>query len=170
MKTPDAPDEASGRPNKSQEKRETQALRDLVQQLIALPPGKLHALSLDDTLRAGVSDAKKMKRAALARQMRYLTGLMRQADVDLIARELEAMSRPHRREVQAFHRLEQWREVLIAGDERLLDDLVDRHGADRQQLRQLVRNARRERERELAPKAARLLFKYLADLPPAAGD
>lgn len=170
MKTYDAAGETSGRPNKSQEKRETRVLLDLVRQLVALPPAKLGELPLDESLREGLLGAKKMKRAALARQLRYLTGLMRAADADRISRELQAMARPHREEVQAFHRLEQWREALLAGDDRLLADLVDRYGADRQRLRQLVRNARAERERAAAPKSARLLFRYLADLQGASDD
>lgn len=170
MKTHDAPGEAPGRPNKSQEKRETRILQGLVRQLVALSPSKLGELPLDESLREGVLSAKKMKRAALARQLRYLTGLMREADADLIGRELQALSRPQRKEVQAFHRLEQWRETLIAGDDALLDDLVDRYGADRQRLRQLVRNARTERERAAAPKSARLLFRYLAGLPGASEE
>lgn len=164
MTRDDAPEQRSERPNKSQAKREMRVLHDLVRELVALPSAKLDELPLNDALREGILSARKMKRAALARQLRYLTGLMRGEDAALVRQELQALSAPHQREVQVFHRLEQWREALLGGDEVLEDELVDKYGADRRHLRQLVRNARRERERGAAPKSARLLFKYLADL------
>jgi ribosome-associated protein len=43
----------------------------------------------------------------------------------------------------------------------LLDTCPD---VDRQHLRQLVRNAIRERDQEKPPKAARALFRYLREL------
>jgi len=39
--------------------------------------------------------------------------------------------------------------------------------ADRQQLRQLVRNANKESQQNKPPKASRLLFKYLKELQEA---
>lgn len=170
MNSRDASAEAAGRPNKSKDKRRTRALHELVRHLVALPPAKLDELSLGEALREGIVSAKKMKRTALARQLRYLTGLMRHEDADLISRQVQALSRPHRKAVQTFHQLEQWREALIAGDENLIDDLAQRFGADPRHLRQLAGNARRERERAAAPKSARLLFKYLAQLHPEEGD
>lgn len=164
MNNRDALDEATGRPSKSREKRRTRVLQGLVRQLVALPPAKLAGLPLEESLREAIESAKTMKRAALARQQRYLVGLMRGADADLIARELRQMSRPHRKAVQDFHRLEQWREGLIAGDDGLLDELVAGCAADRRHLQRLVRDARQERERGAAPRSSRLLFKYLAEL------
>lgn len=164
MKADDGAEARSGRPNKSQLKRDTRVLRDLVRQLMALPPAALAKISIDEAIRDAVLAAKKMTRGALTRQLRYVTGLMRQADAELVAGELAAMSRPHQKQVQAFHRVEQWRDALLAGDEALLDELVDRLAADRQRLRQLVRDACKERDQNKPPKSARLLFGYLADL------
>lgn len=158
-----------GRPNKSQQKRDTQALRGLVKRLMSLADAALRALPLDEQVREAVVAARRMDRGALARQMRYTIGLMRDQDIAALEAALDAMVRPHRREVQSFQEVEGWRDALLEGDEGLCDRLADRLGADRRYLRQLMRNARREREHNSPPKSARLIFKYLMELRTVAG-
>jgi len=157
--------DAEERKSKSQVKREMQALRDLGNDLIDLPEASLGKLSLSDRLHDAVSAAKGFKREALRRQVQHIGVLLRSEDVDVIRRELEGLARPHRKEVKAFHQVEQWRDALIAGDATLLEELVTRfQEIDRQYLRQLIRNARKESEINKPPKSARLLFKYLSNL------
>ena len=153
------------RKSKSQIKREMQVLRDLGKQLIVLPETSLQKIPMTDQLREAVLAAKGFKREALRRQIQHIGGLMREVDVDAISRALEGLARPHREEVQAFHEIEQWRDALIEGDNSLLEELANRfEAADRQYLRQLARNARKEREQNRPPKSARTLFRYLSDL------
>ncbi|HEC15501.1 MAG TPA: DUF615 domain-containing protein [Sedimenticola sp.] len=153
------------RKSKSQIKREMQALRDLGKRLVALPESSLDKIPMPERLRAAVLAAKGFKREALRRQIQHIGALMREVDADAICRALEGLSRPHREEVQAFHEVEQWRDALIEGDGGLLEELANRfEAADRQQLRQLARNARKEREQNRPPKSARALFRYLSDL------
>ncbi len=151
--------------SKSQIKREMQALRDLGKNLIALPESSLGKLSLSDKMRDAAVAAKGFKREALRRQIQHMGVLLRNEDVEQIQRELEGLARPHREEVQTFHQIEQWRDALIAGDVALQDELITRfQDIDRQYLRQLVRNSRKEQDAGKPPKSARLLFKYLFDL------
>ncbi len=153
------------RKSKSQVKREMQALRDLGRDLIELPEANLNKLLLSDRVHDAVIDAKGFKREALRRQVQHIGVLLRSEDIDVIRRELEGLSKPHREEVQAFHQVEQWRDALIAGDASLLEELITRfQEIDRQYLRHLIRNARKEREANKPPKSARLLFRYLSDL------
>ena len=63
-----------------------------------------------------------------------------------------------------MHKLEQLREKLIAdGDEAINALLGEYHELDRQKLRQLVRQAKKEREGNKPPTAFRELFQYLRD-------
>jgi len=151
--------------SKSQIKRELQALRDLGKDLIELPEAHLRKLSLSDRVHDAVIAAKGFKREALRRQIQHIGVLLRDEDAEVICRELEGLAKPHREEVQAFHQVEQWRDALIAGDGNLLEELITRfQEIDRQYLRQLIRNAKKEREANKPPKSARLLFRYLSDL------
>lgn len=155
---------APGRPNKSQQKRDTAALRALVEALLALPAGALQAAPVDEAVREALEAARRMRRAALARQLGYVTGLMRKQDAAAVARYLDTCAQPHRREVRAFQQVEQWRDALLAGDERAFAEVVARRGADRQRLEQLLRAARAEHAAGRPPKATRQLFRYLAGL------
>ncbi len=164
MEPDDYNEDEPRRPSKSQIKRDMQARRDLVKQLIALPRDKLAAFSLDESIHDAIRAARKMERGALVRQVRYIAGLISEADTARISTELEAQMQPHRKEVQAFQEVERWRDALLAGDDALLDELVNRYAADRQRLRQLMRNAQKERDSNKPSKSARLLFRYLAGL------
>lgn len=151
--------------SKSQVKRELHALHDLGRELVELPESHLHALQLPEQLLNAILDARRFKRAALKRQLQYISGLMRQVDSAAVRQALEEIRRPHRQEVEALHEVEEWRDALLAGDEALLDELVRRFaGADRQRLRQLVRNANRESKLGKPPKSARALFRALSTM------
>lgn len=150
--------------SKSQIKREFRELHDLGRQLVALSGKHLQAMPLSESLREAVLNAKTFSRGALQRQLRYIAGLMSREDAESIRRALDTLLQPQREQVRAFHEIEQWRDKLIAGDDVLLDELVNSFDADRQHLRQLVRNAQKEREQNKPPKSARMLFQYLTEL------
>ena len=64
-----------------------------------------------------------------------------------------------------FHKLEQLRDRLIVeGDDAVEEVLSLWPNADRQQLRSLIRNAKKEKEGNKPPKSARQIFQYLREL------
>ena len=153
------------RPNKTQLKREIKILNDLGKELIALPEGALKKVPLSDQMREAIKDGKRFTRGALQRQLRRIVSLMQHEDVEAIQQELARQKQPSKQQTAEFHQLEQWRDRLIDGDEKLLTDLINQFPViDRQHIRQLVRNAAIERKKEKTPKSARLLFKYLSEL------
>lgn len=158
-------EETSSRPNKEQLKRDTQALKAIVVQLIGLPASKLEGISLDEITCSAILAAKKMKRTALKRQIKYLTNLMRNENTEIIGRQLYLLAQPKKQQLDNFHKIEKWRDSLLSGDEGLINDLVDRFPSmDRQYIRQLVRNADKEKAQGRPPKAARTLYRFLMDL------
>jgi len=71
---------------------------------------------------------------------------------------------------QRIKKLEQIRDRLIDnGDDALAEVLNLWPDADRQQLRTLIRNAKKEKEGNKPPKSARLIFQYLRELAEAEG-
>jgi len=156
---------ASARPNKEQLKRQTREIKELVVRMIDMPAARLEGVTLAGATRAAIVTAGKMERTALKRQIKYIVGLMRNEDVTLVGQQLRQLSRPHQQAVRAFHQVEQWRDELIAGNDDLIDTLVERFShADRQQLRQLVRQARKQPALSggKSGRAARSLFRYLS--------
>jgi ribosome-associated protein len=76
-----------------------------------------------------------------------------------------------RRDTAALHRVEQWRDRLIAqGDDALNALLAECPHADRQRLRHLARQAKVEREQNKPLHAYRDLFRELRELLEGNGE
>ena len=68
-----------------------------------------------------------------------------------------------------LHKLEDLRIRLVEGGNEVIEEVVALYPmADRQQLRTLIRNAKKEKEANKPPKSFRLLFQYLKDLSESA--
>lgn len=150
------------RPNKSLIKREIAETADFVKQLVALPPSQLNQLELDEPLLKAVTTAMTTDKGAHKRQMKYIVGLFRKMDISPIREKLARLQSKSAHAVREHHIVERWRDHLLAGNDEVLKQLLDEFpDIDRQQLRQLVRNAKKEQAEDSAPKFARLLYQYL---------
>lgn len=157
--------EYSERPNKTQIKRKIRGLNDLGKQLMQLPEGHQKKMPLSNEMRDAIADAKRFSKGALQRQLRRIANMMQHEDVEAIRLELLKLLQPSKQQTEAFHQLEQWRDKLIVGDEKLLTELIDQFpNIDRQYIRQLVRNAQNELKKNKSPKSARMLFQYLSEI------
>ncbi len=155
----------SVRPNKTALKREMKAFHNLGRELVELPANKYVNISLTERMLKAVTEAKRLKKSALQRQLRFISSIMSDEDVETIQTQLKQLAIPHQQETEAFHEVEQWRDRLIEGDNDLLNELVQQFtNVDRQHLRQLVRNAAKEAQQNKPPKSSRLLFKYLMEI------
>ncbi|MFT5571558.1 MAG: ribosome-associated protein [Cryomorphaceae bacterium] len=153
------------RPNKTQIKREVKALNNLGKELIAMPDSALKKVPISEAMRFEIKDGKRFSHGPLQRQLRRIAGLMQHEDIEAIQQEIARQKAPSKQQTAEFHQLEQWRDRLIAGDEKLLTKLIDQYSViDRQHIRQLVRNAGLELKKEKPPKSARALFKYLTQV------
>lgn len=151
--------------SKSQLKREAHALQELGEQLIAMKPADLVDLPLPDNLARAISDARSMQRGALKRQRQYIGKLMRDIDPEPIQAALDLRRQQAMEQSRQQHKLEEWRDRLILeGDKALGEALETFPTADRQQLRQMIRQAQKEAEQNKPPKTSRNLFRYLRDL------
>jgi ribosome-associated protein len=166
----DSFDHESQPPSKSQLKRDAEALQVLGRTLVELPASRFAAvmakLDLPDALREALGACRAINaRGGRKRQLQYIGKLMRGTDAEPIRRALDVLEGKDRAQTAALHRMEQWRERLIAeGDAALAELLNEFPVADRQALRQLVMKARKERDAGQAPAAARALFKALREL------
>jgi ribosome-associated protein len=154
-------------PSKSQRKRDSTALQDLGEALVALTPERLAAIELPDPLREAIQEAQRISKfGALRRQLQYVGRLMREVDPAPIRAALDALSGHSRAHTAWLHRLERLRERLVDEDQGW-DELAAAHAVDDlQRLRQLARNARLEREQGRPPRAFRELFQALRELIP----
>ncbi|HEY5802913.1 MAG TPA: ribosome biogenesis factor YjgA [Lysobacter sp.] len=171
-------DEESGEflsPSRSQNRREALEVLALGEKLVALTEAQLAKLPVPDSLLPHIRECKRITaNIAHKRQLAFLAKQMRREDdevLDALRDALDENGAAARREVAAMHRVESWRDRLIADGDPALAQLLDEYpSADRQRLRQLVRNAVEERNRNKPPQAFRELYRELRGLIVGAGE
>jgi ribosome-associated protein len=89
---------------------------------------------------------------------------MRSADHEAIAQAVALFDASSEAYAQHFQQLEHWRERLIEEDTALPEFIEKWPGCEVQKLRQLIRNARKERSEDKPPAQSRKLFRYLRDI------
>jgi len=166
----DAPEEEETgyaiRPNKTQIKRDIAVLHDLAECLTQLAAVQLERLQLPGNLYNAIRTAADMPlKGARKRQLKFITGLLRKIDVEPIKAGLAKLTRQSAHAAREHHQIEQWRDKLLAeGDSALGCLLQDYPQADRQQLRQLLRRAKKEAEADKPLQSARAIYQYLKEL------
>jgi ribosome-associated protein len=148
--------------SKTRRKQDMHALQKLGEELVRLPASRLEKLDLPEDLHAAVLDAQRIHaREALRRQMQYIGRLMRDVEAGPLAERLAVWRGESDLETARHHRLERWREKMLASDDALTEWLTEHPDSDSQQLRALIRNARQEALQGKPPKSSRALFKLL---------
>lgn len=150
--------------SKTRRKREAEALQDNGQKLIALSEKVLASLDIPPKLLAAIMEAKRINsHGALRRQRQYIGRLMRELDSDALLQQLAQLEQEKQQENARFHALEHWRDRLLTEQDAALEEFLQQWPqADRQHLRQLIRQARKKGDS--ATRAPRALFKYLREL------
>jgi len=159
-------------PSRSEQRRDALDVLKLATTLAGLSDAQLGHVPLSDDLRAEVARTRAVtQQIARKRQTQFLAKQMRkldEAELDAIRAALEHNKDRARRDTAALHRLEQWRDRLLAeGDEALNALLAEFPDADRQHLRQLARQSRIERDANKPLHAYRELFRVLRELAEA---
>ncbi len=153
-------------PSKSQVKREMQALQELGRRLTELKPDQLAKLELTDKLRNALAEAHRhTARGALKRHLSFVGKLMRDQDIDAIQAYLDRLDSSSQAHAQHFHQLERWRDRLLTGDPVEQEAFIEAYpAADRQTIRQLIRQAKKEAAENKPPAASRKLFKLIREV------
>ena len=152
-------------PSKSQRKRDRGELLALAAKLTEL--NKEHINKIDDSsVKESVEATRKIhKGSARKRQLQYTAKLLSKVDTAQVRQLIDTIDASTSVYVEKFHSLENWRESLIQKDTTVLEEILLKHpNCDRQMLRQLVRNAIKERENDTQGPHFRKLFQFLKQL------
>ena len=142
--------ELKGTPDASRTdlKRESDELQDLGKELLTLRTDLFNGIGLPDKLAEALAEAKRITNfEGKRRQMQYVGKLMRKLEPELVqaARQaLEEQQKGSATEKLQLHLAEQWRDRLIADDGALPAWMAEHPGTDTQQLRALIRQARKD--------------------------
>jgi ribosome-associated protein len=149
-------------PSKSEIKRDLRALQAVAERLVALPRSDLERLALGEATLAAIDETPRIRDLrARRRHLKRIAKLLAAEDKAGLTALLSEKGALTREASVRHHRLERWRERLIEEGDRALGEFLTQYpGVDRQQLRALVRSARRDREAG-TPEAPRKLFRFL---------
>ncbi|MEO7056159.1 MAG: ribosome biogenesis factor YjgA [Caldimonas sp.] len=155
------------RPSKTRLKQQSHDLQLLGIALLDFSDDRLASLALSEPLVDAIRAGRRMKaHEARRRQLQLIGKLMHGADVDPIREAVAQAQLGHARDSLALHRSERWRAELIADDEATTRFATAHAGADLQQLRAIVRNARKDAARvpeERSGRAYRELFQFIRE-------
>jgi ribosome-associated protein len=154
--------------SKTRRKREMLELQSLGAALVELPESQLNEMQLENQLLQAVRDAKRIRsHEAKRRQLQYIGRLMREVDPEPIRARLAAAEGTSAQASATHRRLEAWRERLLSDDQALTSFASEHPGADLQEIRVLIRNARKEQQEGKPPRAYRELFRVLKTIETA---
>ena len=152
-------------PSKSQRKRDAHDLQELGEALVAMPDNRLADLGMEEILLDAIHQYKRTKTfEGKRRQMQYIGKLMRRADPEPLREAVAAMQLGRAKDSLALHEAERWRAELIASDDALTRWLAEHPDTDVQQLRSLIRAARKDASaapEQRSGRAFRDLFKFI---------
>lgn len=151
--------------SRSQRKRDVEALQDLGRELSRLSKDQLKKMDLPENLLVALLEYQRISsHGAMRRQMQFIGKVMREIeDVEAIVEQLAALRGESAAAKAEFHALERWRARLLEDDDALTEWLDAHPDGDAQQLRQLIRNARREAAQGKPPRSSRELFRLLRE-------
>lgn len=149
--------------SKTKKKKEALSLQVLGKKLVELPANIIKDIDLPVEIYNAVKFAKTIRPyGALRRQIQYIGTLMRKIDPAPVQEALLNIEQGNYRKNAEFRAAEKLRDELIAGNDMRIEEIFKKcPDADRQQLTQLVRNARKETEDNKPLKAYRALLRYL---------
>jgi ribosome-associated protein len=152
----------SDEPSRTDLKRESDEQQKLGEDLLTLRAELMTRLDLPEKLVEAVAEAKRISNfEGLRRQMQFIGKLMRKLEaskIEEIRAALEEQHMPSAKETLLLHQAEQWRDRLVADDDAVGQWINLSPGTDSQQLRALVRQARKDAKPEkpgMAPRHGR---------------
>lgn len=152
--------------SRTQQKKADHAQQKIGERLVELSVEQLEHVEMPDELKDAVLLARKTtQHGARRRQVKYIGALLRRVDVTPIEAALDVFAQGDYKKALAFKQLESWRDQLRAGNLELINEILATcPHAQRQQLTQLARNAKKEFEGNKGSKSSKALFRYLKEV------
>ena len=111
-----------------------------------------------------LADKITNKHEALRRHVRHIAKILAETDLEPIKQAMDVMANKHQQESVKFEKLEKMRDELIEQGNDTIEALLSQFDSmERQKLRQLVRQAKKEHSAEKVGKHYRDLFAYLKE-------
>jgi ribosome-associated protein len=160
-----APEEEIIFVSRTELKRDAKELHQLGVDIASLSKKQRETIPMDDELFEAMelADRLKTKTEAFRRHLNYLSKLLRLAtNIDDIINAYNIIQNKHAKGNVLFHKIEHLRDEIIENGDSKINELVEQHPElDRQRLRQLARQAKKEKAANKPAKAYREIFQCL---------
>jgi len=150
--------------SRSELKRQADDYHALGRIIMDLADSQRKMIPMSEDLRAAVELANRIRhtKEGFRRQMQFVAKVLRNSDVVEIRESLTQFDKRDKRHDLEVKKLEKLRDRIIKlGDDAINDFIEQNPTADRQKLRQFVRQANKELKAEKPAKAAKELFQYI---------
>ena len=133
-------------PSRNELKKQMQDLQELGEAVASLPPDRLDNLKIAERLRDAIDELRRTRSfEGKRRQVQYIGKLMKLEDPEPLREAVASYRVGSAKDTLALHQAEYWRDQLLADDEALANWVKEYPATDVQQLRSLVRSARKEK-------------------------
>ncbi len=153
------------KPSKSQCKRDMVALQKLGEQLVEQSVERIRNALIPDDLRNAILECQRIKNhEGHRRQLQYIGKLMRglqENEIETIKQQLDNWKGLSKTDIALLHAVENLRMQLLKNPNTLTGFLERFPQANSQQLRTLIRNAKKEQTENRPPKAFRELYRQI---------
>ena len=161
----DTPEEEIIYVSRAELKRDAKELHGLGADIAGLSKKQRKTIPLNDELIEAMelADRLKEKTEAYRRHLNYIAKCLRlAANIEEITKAVDILKNKHAQGNVLFHKLEHIRDELIEVGDKKINELVSEYPElDRQRLRQLTRQAKKEKEANKPAKAYREIFQCL---------
>jgi ribosome-associated protein len=160
-------------PSRNELKKQMQDLQELGEAVASLPPDRLDKLAIDERLRDAIDELRRTRSfEGKRRQIQYIGKLMKHENPEPLREAVASYRVGSATDTLALHQAEYWRDQLLAADDALASWVKEHPATDVQQLRSLVRAARKEKLEpgERHGRAYRDLFKVVKEQMQAIPD
>jgi ribosome-associated protein len=151
-------------PSRNELKKHMQDLQELGEAVASLPTDRLDKLKIDERLRDAIDELRRTRSfEGKRRQVQYIGKLMKFEDPEPLREAVASYRVGSATDTLALHQAEYWRDQLLGEDDALANWVKEYPATDVQQLRSLVRAARKEKLEpgERHGRAYRDLFKMV---------
>lgn len=150
--------------SKTEIKNEMLELQSLGEKLTEMTLKKVKTIPMSDTLMAAMEEMQRIKKnEAKRRHLQYIGKVMRSEDIEAIKKALDLLDSSSETYIRIQNQCELWRNRLVK-DNNAMNEYIGHHPEiDRQQFRNLVRNAQKEVAAEKPATNYKKLFQLLRE-------
>ena len=133
--------------------------------LVGLTDKQISQIKLPENVQEAIREFKKLKKnSAKNRQSLYLAKLLRAIDISEARQFVAHLKFESQTEIRKFHKIEDWRNKLIADISNLTDFVNLSPAIDIQKLRKLILNSQKEIKKGSSNKFQKELFQLIKDI------